>query len=188
MPKKTVLDENAEIYQPRKELTEKEKLMELTPKKRLAYLWEYYRIHALVSIGIVALIFYIIYNMVTPNIETKFYAAIINNTISDEVIQEVTADLSEYLQLNPETETINLNTNFYFNAAPDYTMSMKQALTTFVAAAEVDVIIAPESEFESYAKLGFFDKLSDQLPTDLYSLLTDYFYISQLQEDPEKSV
>ena len=65
---------------------------------------------------------------------------------------------------------------------------MKQALTTFVAAAEVDVIIAPESEFESYAKLGFFDKLSDQLPTDLYSLLTDYFYISQLQEDPEKSV
>jgi ABC-type molybdate transport system substrate-binding protein len=32
------------------------------------------------------------------------------------------------------------------------------------------------------------DKLSDQLPTDVYSSLTDNFYISDLEEDKQKSV
>ena len=35
---------------------------------------------------------------------------------------------------------------------------------------------------------GYMDKLSDQLPTDIYSSLTDYVYVSATEEDAEKNV
>jgi ABC-type molybdate transport system substrate-binding protein len=65
-------------------------------------------------------------------------------------------------------------------------MNMKQALATYISTSEVDVIIAPESQFYGYAYRGYFSKLSDELPTDIYSSLTDQFYITDMEEDTEK--
>lgn len=188
MPKQTRLGDNAELYQPRKVQTEKEKLHDLTGKKRITYLWEYYRIHALVTIAVVGLASYIIYGIVTPDIETKLYVAIVNNSIDDQVLTDYAGKMTEYLQLNPEKENVLINSSFYFNSTPDYSMNMKQILTTMVSAQEIDVFIAPESEFKTHAYYGFFDKLSEQLPTDLYSAMTDRFYLSDLEDNPEKSV
>ena len=50
-----------------------------------------------------------------------------------------------------------------------------------------DVIIAPESEFKSLAYAGAFSKLSDQLPTDIYSSLTDKFYLSNTESNAEQT-
>ncbi len=188
MPKETRLEEDAVIYQPRQKLTEKQKLKDMNFQDKIGYLWDYYRIHAIVIIGAIALISYIIYEIITPNIETQFYAAIINNSISDEVWEQYDAKFSEYLDLDPKTEDIQFNYNFYLNSNSEYTMSMQQALTTYIAAGEVDVIIAPESTFKEYAYHGFFEDISDQLPTDLYTSLADYVFISNTEELPEKNV
>jgi hypothetical protein len=188
MPKGTRLEEDAVIYQPRETLTEKQKLKDMTFQDKMGYLWEYYRIHAAVLVGLIALLSYIIYEIITPNIETQFYAAIINNSISDEAWAQYDANLSEYLDLDPKTEDIQLNYNFYLNSNSEYTMSMQQALSTYIAAGEVDVIIAPESTFKEYVYNGFFEKISDQIPTDLYTSLADYVFISDTEEVPEKNV
>jgi hypothetical protein len=188
MPKQTRLDEDAVIYQPRSEQSEKEKLSDMSFRNKLSYLWEYYKIHAIVTVAVIALSSYLIYTVATPNIEPQFYAVIINNSVEDAVIANYQADFANYLQLDPKTESVELNATFYFNTNSEYSMNMKQALTTYVSAQQVDVIIAPESEFASYAYYGYVDKLTDQLPTDVYSSLTDHFYISDLEEDPEKNV
>lgn len=188
MPRKTILDDNAEIYQIRKQKTEKEKLRELPPKERFHYLWEYYRFHALGVIAGIALIIYVIYQIVTPKVEIKFYAAWISNTINDDIIEEVQTDFGKHLQLDPELEEVIFNTSLYLSSSSDYEVNSRLALNTYVAASEVDVMIAPESQFKGYAHNGFMDDLSDQLPTDLYSSLTDDFFISDTEEDPKKSV
>jgi hypothetical protein len=188
MPKQTKLSEDAVIYQPREEQTEKEKLREMPPGKRLSYLWEYYRVHALIIVGVIALISYIIHSIATPDVETQFYAAMINSTIDTEVLAEYQADFADYLQIDPGTQSVEFNSTFYFNESNEYTMNMKQVLSTYVAAQEIDVIIAPESEFANYAYYGYMDKLSDQLPTDVYSSLTDNFYITDVEDDKQKSV
>lgn len=188
MPKKTELDDDAMIYQQRKVLTEKEKLQGMNFKQKLAYLWDYYKIHALAVIIVIAVISSIIYNIVTPNVETKLYTAVINNPFQDQNIKSLEKDLSKYLHLKPKTENVIFNTTFYFNSSKDYSLNMKTVLTTYIAAQDVDVIIAPESEFKSYAYHGCFDKLSDQLPTDLYTSLTDQFYMTNKENDSEKSV
>ncbi|HHX11936.1 MAG TPA: hypothetical protein GX731_03880 [Clostridiales bacterium] len=191
MAKKSVLDDNAEIYKIKKKKTEKEKLKDLSPKGRITYLWEYYRFHALGVILALAIIFYIVYGIANPDAETIFYAALINNTIDKEAIDEVSKEFSDALQLNPDTESIMFNTSLYFGNELEYNVSnatSRQVLATYVAAQEVDVIIAPESEFKSYAYNGYFDRISSQLPTDLYTKLSDYFYFSDQEDDPKKNV
>ena len=188
MPKQTKLGEDAALYQPRQERTEKEKLRNMTMGKRVSYLWEYYKLHALVGIIAIAFVSYVIYHYATPKVEPQFYAAIVNNSIPTEVLDQYSVDFEKMLELNPETEKVMLNYNFYFNGDGEYAMNMRQALSMYVAAQEVDVIIAPESEFKDFAYYGFMTKLSDALPTDIYSSLTDYFYLSAQEDNPEQQV
>jgi len=188
MPKETRLEEDAVIYQPRQKLTEKQKLKDMSFQEKTSYLWEYYRIHAAVAIAVIALIIYLIYELMTPDVKTQFYAAIINNTINDQVWDQYVTNFEDYLNLNPKTEDVQLNYNFYLNASSDYSMNMQQALSTYIAAGEVDVIIAPESSFKEYAYYGFMEKISDQIPTDLYASLTDNMYMSNTEEDAENNV
>lgn len=188
MPKETRLEEDAVIYQPRQELTEKQKLKDMTFQEKMAYLWEYYRIHAIIIVAAIALFSYIIIEVITPDIETRFYAAIIDNSINDKVWEQYNTKFTEYLNLDPKREDVQLNYNFYLKTSSEYSMNMQQALSTYVAAGEVDVIIAPESVIKEYVYYGFFEKISNQIPTDLYTSLTDYLFISDTEEDTEKSV
>ncbi|MDF2907248.1 MAG: hypothetical protein K0R34_2569 [Herbinix sp.] len=188
MPKETRLEEDAVIYQPRQKLSEKQKLKDMNFQGKISYLWEYYRIHAIIIVGVIALISYIIKEVITPDIETQFYAAIINNTIHDDVWEQYNTDLEEYLDLDPKTEDVQLNYNYYINSSSEYAMNMQQALSTYIAAGEIDVIIAPESIIKEYVYYGFFEKISNQIPTDLYTSLTDYLFISDTEENAEKNV
>ncbi len=187
MPKQTRLGEDAEIYQPRKEQSEKQKLRDMSFQNKLSYLWEYYKFHAAIAIAIIVFASYLIYNIVTPNIESQLYVAMVNNTIDAPVLEEYRTNFADYLQLDPKTESVDFNTGFYFTENSEYSLNMKQVLITYVHAQQVDVIIAPESEFIEYAYNGFLDPLSDQLPTDIYSSLTDSFYITDLVDDTEKN-
>lgn len=187
MPKQTRLPEDASIYQPRQELTEKEKLKQMSHKGRIAYLWEYYRLHAFITLLVIGFVVYVIYNIVTPKVETELYAAIINNTIDDEIWEQYQTEVSEYLKLDPQKEDAILNRSFYFSGDSEYAMNMQTALVTYVSAGQVDIMIAPESQFKEYTYSGFNDKLYDDLPTDLYSQLTDDLYVTSTEEDPEEN-
>lgn len=186
MPKQTRLDEHAAIYQQRKVETEKEKLKNMNFREKIVYLWEYYRIYAAIGAVVIALIVYFIYEIVTPDIKPQLYAAILDNAVDPDVLEQYEIDLAEYLQLDQKRQSVELNATFFSNDS-DYALGTQQVLTTFMAAGEVDVIIAPETVFEKFAKIGNFAKLYDKLPTDIYSSLTDRFFISDTSDDTEKN-
>jgi hypothetical protein len=187
MPKQTRLSEDASIYQQRQELTEKEKLKDMSRGSKIAYLWEYYRFHALIILLVIGFAVYIIHNIATPKVETELYAAIINNTISDELWEQYQTEVSDYLKLDPKRQDVIMNRSFYFNGDSEYAMNMQTALVTYVSARQVDLIIAPESQFKQYTYNGYNDKLYDDLPTDLYSELTDDLYVTSTEDDPEEN-
>jgi hypothetical protein len=183
MIKQTRLNDNAEIYQPRIDQSEREKLRDMPFRKKIAYLWEYYKVYAFILIVVIALISYIVSSILTPKEEIRFNAAFLNNTIDTTVLEDYKHEFAKHLDLDLEKETIEINTSYYFKNSMDY--NMRQVLSVRIASKEIDIIIAPESEFKSYAYSGFFDRLSEQLPTDLYSSMTNRFYFSSLQDDPE---
>lgn len=188
MPKKTRLGDDAAIYQQRNtQLSEKEKLKNMSWKKRLGYIWDYYKYHILIIILAIAAISYTIYSFTKPKVEARLYAAIIDNNISETVWDEYKEKVKDHLELDPKTEDVIFDYRFYYNGAADYAVNMRQAFGVFLAASEIDVVIAPLSEFSNYVNNGFFDPLSDQLPTDLYSSLTDKFYLSGTNDNPRVS-
>lgn len=183
MPKQTRLDEqDALIYHPQKEQTEKEKLREMNFQEKLSYLWEYYKWYFIGAVVFIALVIYFINGILHPSVSPQFYASMINNPIDDQSLQDLQNDFTEHLQLNTKRDYVEFNTSINYNMGGAYTVTMEQALTTYIANHEVDVIIAPESIFQKYAYSGTFKKLSDELPTDLYSSLTDQFYMSNTED------
>ncbi len=188
MPKQSRMDDSSIIYQDRVELSEKEKLRSMSFSAKLSYLWEYYKIHAFVIIGVVGLIAYFIYELVTPNVNPVFYAAVLNSPLDEDSKNEFLTEYSDYLKLDPAHEEVIINTQFYFSTAEGSPFSnMQQVLDTYIANSEVDVIIAPESDFIKYAQIGYFQKLSNELPTDIYSSLTDEFFITSTEDEAAES-
>lgn len=188
MPKQSRLDDDAFIYQPHKKQTEKEKLGEMPLKDKFSYLWEYYKVHALAILAVIGIIIYIIYRILNPAIEPAFYAAFVNNSIDQTVLEQYNADFTKRLQLDPKRENVVFNTTFTFGNDDPYAANIQTAFAAHIAANEIDVIIAPESDFKNFVSAGYFNQLSDQLPTDIYSSLTDQFYMAKTEEDKEDNV
>ncbi|NLL73040.1 MAG: hypothetical protein GX237_05885 [Clostridiales bacterium] len=187
MSKKTRLGDDASIYQPKAQLSEKEKLKDMPIKKRFAYLWEYYKIHALIIVAVIGFSVYIIHEIRTPKADIDLYAAIINNPIETEVWDDYEARIMEYLELDPVKSKIFFNDMFVYNSTPDYEMSARQAFVAYVTTANIDLVIAPQSEFSNYVINNFLTPLSDQLPTDLYGALTNNFYLATTEDNPKVS-
>ncbi len=188
--KDTTLDNSAEIYQQREELTEKQKLNNMTTKEKIVYFNNYYRTKLIIIIAVLALVVYFVYSILTPSPETVLYTAVLNYALDEQTALTIQNDFAEHLDINPETQEVRLDTSFILSSdgnSSQYTMGNDQKLATFIYAKEIDIIIAPESIFEGYAGNGSLCKLSDQLPADLYSCLADSFYYSTSSEDPNTS-
>lgn len=188
--KDTTLDNSAEIYQQRKELTEKQKLSNMTTKEKLEYFNNYYRTKLIIIITVLALVIYFAYSILTPSPETILYAAVLSNGIDEQTAMSIQNDFGKHLDINPDTQEVIVDTSFIIGTegnATQYTMANEQKLATLFYAEEIDIIIAPESAFAVYAGNGSLCKLSDQLPADLCSSLADSFYYSSSSEDPNVS-
>ncbi len=188
--KDTVLDDTAEIYKQRQEQTVKQKLSEMTLKEKITYFNNYYRLTAIVVIAIVIAAVYLVYTILTPKPENILYAAVINSAVDDETAEALQADFGQTLGIDPETQEITIDTSFFLgddNNVSEYTLASQQKLVAYIYAGEIDVIIAPESVFSNYTYLGNFSKLTEQLPTDLCTALTDSFYHSATEDDPASS-
>ncbi len=185
--KDTVLDDSAEIYKPRQEQTEKQKMSEMTFKEKVTYFNNYYRTTVIVAIIAIAVTGYFIYSIASPKPETILYAAIINSNIDPETASEMQDDFGKRIDIDPKTQEVMFDVSFYLGGdgnASEYTLSSEQKLGTYLFAGQIDVMIAPESVFANYVNLGSFSKLSDELPTDLLTGLTDSFYYSNTKDDP----
>ncbi|WFR57997.1 hypothetical protein QA584_02735 [Anaerocolumna sp. AGMB13025] len=188
--KDSVLDDSAEIYKPRKEQTEKQKLSEMTWKEKITYFNNYYRVATIVIIAVIAAVIYLIYNIVTPKPEPVLYAAVINSAIDTETAQNLQTDFGNKLGIDPKTQEIMIDTSFFLGSdsnVSEYSMSVQQKLSTYFFAGQIDVLIAPESFFANYAHLGNLSKLTDELPTELCTKLANSFYNSDTEDDPATS-
>lgn len=180
--KDTRLDDNAAIYERRKPKTEKQKLSEMNGKEKWQYFKDYYFKKLTVSILLLGFIGYLLYTMLSPKPDTVLHVASANFAFSEEEIETIQNDFAQHLGINLDTQEVIFESN-YLLSDTDYASAEK--LTVLFFANELDVFIAPESKFVEYAFSGSLSSLSDQLPTDLYSALSDKFFQSQVRQDDE---
>ena len=181
MPKKTRLDDSAEIYnRHREEQSEKEKWKSMTPKEKYSYFKTYYLTKVLVGIAIFACAASLIYTMVKPKPDTLLYAAIIDYAMTDEMLDTVEAGFSEYISLDPQTQDLIFDNSFLLSSQTDY--SVQQKFSAYLFAGELDVMIGGETQMQRQIQSGNLAPLSEQLPTELFSALKDYFVYGSIAE------
>lgn len=182
--KKSVLNNDADIYKHREEKTLKETLSTMTLIERASYLWEYYKIIAIIVLLSILFIVYILATIFKPKTNTKLNVTIIDNVLSFEEIDSFKNDLYSRIDNIVDQDEIMINSSLVFNSDPITEFNSRQALIIFLTSNEIDVLIAPESEILNYAQQGVLAPLTDELPADLNKALTnDLLYITLEESD-----
>ena len=168
------------------------KLKDMTPKEKAAYLWEYYRFHALAVICLVALIVYFIH-AVTTSKDYCFYALMVNSQpLSSEAVGE---SFAEYADLDIEHYDCYIDTNTTLDAsagqesdlptAPssEYDMVIMQKIIAMSQTNELDAIVFDENNYETYAKSQMFLDLRTVLSSEEIQKYEPYFYYVDYEDE-----
>ena len=183
MAKKSRLNDNAAIYQARDERSEKEQFKAMSGKEKWDHFKQYYLKLSIVGILGLALVVYCIYSFFAPKTQTVLNVAVLDGAIDSDTCETIDTDMTDRLELE-DLEDVYIDNSYYISAS-EYSAQNVQKLSTFLMAREIDVMIAPESTFNNYCKAGYFSTLSDALPTQLFSTLSDNFYYAVGPDEDE---
>ncbi len=124
--------------------TPREHLKELPPKKKLLYLWNYYKLHFLLICVVLYAIGFIVYGKVTEK-ENVLYVAAINVSLSDETSDALTTQFINSYSENPAKSQVYLYDNLYLSdgedSASQFVVASRMKILATIDAEELDVII-----------------------------------------------
>ena len=170
--KTTALDDDAAIYQ-HTEATEtakslRQKLSEMTFKEKVRYLLDYYGLKALIVLAVLIFLGYTLWAMLRPKPETVAQIAIIDNPWDTALLDDYQEELIEKLKLDTKKQELPLGYSYRSSNLSDGT-----ALSTFLFANNLDILISSKDEISRYAENGVFYPLEDNLPADLKAVISE---------------
>jgi len=128
----------------------------LPTKAKATYFRDHFLMPTLGAIIVIALAAFMIVKAVTPASRPKLYAAVIDNAITTTEAQQLQQKFSVKLGRD-------VNIDSYFDTNKDGLSKLQ----TMLAAKQIDVIIAPQSEFKKLAGYGYCSNLAQRRTTHL---------------------
>ena len=175
--KKTILDDDASMYDKSKDTITKEELKKLPFKKKLIYFKDYYAVKIGVVIVILIAVISILNTTIFNHAACQLSLIVLNGQFEDS--EPLSDSLKECLEITDKNDYVSIET---FNLS-DYQMEM--AYTTRLWAGSTDILICSRSDFEEQAARGYCADLSETLPEELYSSLSDCIVDSPVEEIDE---
>jgi hypothetical protein len=138
-----------------------EKIKGMKWKARIGYIWEYYKPHMAVGLGIILVLCIIGQIIYRSQFETVLSVAVLNSPMGDS--EGMAADFKKYLKDTDKFHEITVDSSMIFggDGQSDYTSTMK--LTTLIGAQELDVLVAPEEQFNHYTEMEAFFPMDEIL-------------------------
>lgn len=154
---------------------EKHKLKGMPFKKKVEYIWEYYKLWIIGTICLVAAITSFVTTLVNNPDHIVLNAVFINASILDPDETTIAADFLKDSGIEAEENQVFLDTSMQINReAEDYMSStFNQKLMAYIAAETIDAILEDELNFQYYAKNGMFTDLKELLPESLFLSLEE---------------
>lgn len=148
-----------------------EKIKGMSWKARIAHIWEYYKPHMAVGLGIILLCCIIGQIIYRSQYETILSVAMLNSPMGDS--EGMAADFKKYLKDTDKFHEVMVDSSMIFggDGQSDYTSAMK--LTTLIGAQELDVMVAPEDQFKHYTELESFYSMEEILTEEEMEMYGD---------------
>ena len=162
--------------------SEVRKWPEMDRQQKIQYLKDYYLLPAVGVILLIAVAVSLIWHVARPRTENLLYAAVIDESLDEKKLAQVTADLSNLLGADGKRKTVQIDDSFYVkDGALD-------KLQVYLHSQQIDVVILDRELFEEYAGYGYFESLDEVTEEDLEKKYGEsYQYAAGYKEDDEVS-
>lgn len=152
----------------------------MTPKEKLAYFWDYYKVHTIAAIAVIAFVIAFI-SSYRSNKPIAFYAVLLNaNTLDDNATTAAAWNegFMEYAGIDPEAWQVNIDTSITLSAdgGDQYEVANRQKMTAMMHAGDIHAIVADTETFEGYARLDYFYDLSSTFSEEELAPYADLLY------------
>ena len=141
--------------------SEVRKWPEMDRQQKIQYLKDYYLLPAVGVILLIAVAVSLIWHVARPRTENLLYAAVIDESLDEKKLAQVTADMSNLLGADGKRKTVQIDDSFYVkDGALD-------KLQVYLHSQQIDVVILDRELFEEYAGYGYFEILDEVTEEDL---------------------
>ena len=148
---------------------QRQKLKGKSPKEKLAYFWEYYKVPALIVLLVVIFGSDLIYNIVTKKAIVMEAAFVNMVTAEDFDSEQEAAGFVTWAGIDSKEYEAVFDTGIYidYDGGDEYTAVNIQKVMAMISARALDVILADDSYLEQTADEGYYADLSEVLPEEL---------------------
>ena len=162
--------------------SEVRKWPEMDRQQKIQYLKDYYLLPAVGVILLIAVAVSLIWHVARPRTENLLYAAVIDESLDEKKLAQVTADMSNLLGADGKRKTVQIDDSFYVkDGALD-------KLQVYLHSQQIDVVILDRELFEEYAGYGYFESMDEVTEEDLEKKYGEsYQYAAGYKEDDEVS-
>lgn len=169
---------------------EREALRHGTPRQKISYFIEYYKWHVIFTVlGVVAVVATIV--QIANRRENAIYVCMLNtlarpteeNSFQSTAVEEHAAAFAEYAGIDTDKYDVYLDTSMYidYNSMDENTVNSSQKYVTYLAAAEMDVIVTDEASLEQFSyQQDFFDLREILTPGQLEKYAPYLYYIDMV--------
>lgn len=152
----------------------------MTPKEKLAYFWDYYKIHTIVAIAVIVFVIAFI-NSYRSNKPIAFYAVMLNaDSYGDNaaVANTWSEGFMEYAGIDPAVYQVNIDTSVTISAdgGDQYEVANRQKMMAMMHAGDIHAIVADTETFEGYARLEYFYDLKSTFSEEELAPYADLLY------------
>lgn len=149
-------------------------------KEKLAYFWDYYKIHTIVAIVVIVFVISFI-NSYRSNKPFAFYAVLLNAAATEENhdTSVIWADeFQSYAGIDPEAYQVYFDTTITLTdgGGSQYEMANRQKMAAMMQIGDIHAIVADTETFESYASLENFYVLTDIFSEEELAPYADLLY------------
>lgn len=162
--------------------SEVRKWPEMDRQQKIQYLKDYYLFPAVGVVILIAVAVSLIWHVTRPRTENLLYAAVIDESLDEKKLAQVTTDMSDLLGADGKRKTVQIDDSFYIkDGALD-------KLQVYLHSQQIDVVILDRTLFEEYAGYGYFESLDELTDEDLEKKYGEaYQYAAGYKEDDEVS-
>lgn len=159
---------------------QQQKTKDMTPKDKLSYFWDYYKIHTIAAVLAIAFVISIIRAYVTHK-DYGFYATLINAMspgINDDTSVIWADEFLEFAGLNADDYQVYIDTSVVISedAGTPYAASNREKMVAMMQVGEINAIISDTETFESYAQVEYFHALESIFTAEELAPYQDYLY------------
>ena len=135
----------------------KKSVSELHGAARAAYIWDYYKLHILLSVFVIIIVISFIMGRINKK-ESVLNVVMVNISVNDELKTRLCDEYIAFLGADPQKSEVVLITGLYMSDEPNdlssaYTSTMK--LMAMIEAKQADVIIADNTAIKIIADNGY---------------------------------